>query len=121
VLPVVAAKITEARLSHYNNGGGTVYEAIIVFQYKFRGVEYESKTPALRGAQIFPLYNFESELIDKYKEGEIYNAKVFPDMPELAYLQIAPLSKVSVFLLPIAMVSLFAYIFGVGWWFSYFL
>lgn len=43
-MPVVAATISEARLDHRNETGRAVYEAIIEFQYNFRGRQYESKS-----------------------------------------------------------------------------
>jgi hypothetical protein len=117
-LPVVAATVTESRLLHSNIGGTTEYEAIIVFSYSFRGREYESKTPALRSVQVFPLYGYESELLDKYKKGEMYNARVFPNLPDTAYLEVAPLSKLSMFLFPIMTLGMLAYFIGLGIFFS---
>jgi len=118
-MPVVAATISEARLDHRNETGRTVYEAIIEFQYNFRGRQYESKSPALRGIQVFPLYEYEANLLEKYKEGGIYNARVFPNMPELAYLEIAPLSRLSILMFPLILGGFFAYFIGVGAFFYY--
>jgi Protein of unknown function (DUF3592) len=119
-LPVVAGTVTESKLRHHSDANGrTVYEADIKFKYKFRGQEYESDTPALRGPQMFPLWEYESKLLSKYEKGEIYNVKIVASKPELAYLEIAPLSKISTVLMPIAILGYGAYLVFVGWYFSY--
>ena len=74
-LSLVSATITESRLfDHTDSGGVRSYEALIKFKYRFREKEYEADTPALRGVQLFPQYDFEHTLLDKYKEGEMYIA-----------------------------------------------
>ena len=118
--PVVAATITKSELFDLTSGDGVrSYEAKISFKYSFLGKDYECDTPALRSPQVFPLYEYESTLLDKYKVGEMYNAKVHPNIPEVAFLEIAPLSKLSVFLLPLIIFGYFAYLIGIGWYFTW--
>ena len=63
-LPVVAATITRCSLDDYlTPDGGRRYEARIRFSYEFRGEMYESDTPALRGPQLFPFWQFESSMV----------------------------------------------------------
>ena len=118
--PIVSAVITKSKLFDFTcSGGQRDYEAQISFKYTFRGKDYESDTPALRSPQVFPLYEYESTLLDKYKEGEMYNARVHPNLAEMAFLEIAPLSKLSVFLLPLIILGYFAYLIGLGLYFSW--
>ena len=119
-LPVVAGEVTESELRHYSDADGrTIYEANIKFKYTFLGQEYESESPALRGPQMFPLWEYESKLLSKYEKGEIYNVKVLGSKPDMAYLEIAPLSKISVILMPISILGYAVYLVFVGWHFSY--
>ena len=116
---VVAGEILESRILHYTDTEGkTVFEARIRFKYQFQGKEYESETPALRGPQLFPLFDYESKLVQRYKRGEIYNIRVHPLEPEIAYLEVAPLSKISVVVLPFVLLGYLAYLSGIGWYFS---
>ena len=119
-LPVVAATITHCSLDdHLTVEGGRKYEAKIRFSYDFRGKTYESGTPALRGPQLFPLWNYESEMIKRYEVGEMYNARVVPSGPELAYLEVAPFSKVSAIFLPIITVLYAAGLIAYWWYIFY--
>jgi len=119
-LPLAAATITEARLFDLTGDyGHRTYEAIISFKYEFLGKEYEANTPALRSPQLFPMYGYEWSLLDKYKVGEMHNVRVHPNMPEVAYLEIAPLSQLSLILLPLLILGYFAYLVGVGYYFTW--
>lgn len=115
--PLVAAKIDDAWLiDQLDPSGKEILEAIVIFSYNFRGVTYESRTPLLKGYDLFPSREYESNLIKKYKIGEYYNARVHPAEPEIAYLEIAPLSKLSTFLAPVmtigGMALIVAYFYG---------
>ena len=113
--PVVAGTVIESRLFDQTDSGGTrTYEALIKFKYDFKGKEYESETPALRGPQLFPQYEFELSLLDKYKEGEMYNVKVHPEVPTVAYLEIEPLSKKSMIFLPLIIIGYLIYFTGIA-------
>ena len=114
-LPIVAAEITQCRLIRSFEERWIV-EADIRFRYTFRGKEYESHTPALRSAQLFPVWNYESALVDRYRVGSIVNAHVIPDVPEAAFLEVAPFSLSSAVLLPIVTLAYAAFILGY-WWF----
>lgn len=115
--PVVAATITESRLFDFTDSNGSrTYDALIKFEYRFREKNYESDTPALRGVQLFPQYDFAQQLLDKYKEGEMYNARVHPDLPDIAYLEIEPLSKKSMILVPLIILGYIAYLAGLGFY-----
>lgn len=116
-MPVVAATIVKSELDDYHDvDGKRIYIAKVHFSYSFRGNEYVSETPALRGAQMFPLYNYEAKLLKKYQLGEMFNARVVPNVPEYAYLEIAPLSKASTILLPLTIVGYALYLVGLGWY-----
>lgn len=116
-LPVVAATVTHCSLDDYLTvEGGRKYRANIRFTYEFNGKTYESRTPALRGPQVFPLWNYEWEMVQKYKVGQQYEARVVPSGPELAYLEIAPFSWVSAVFLPI-LTALYAVVLLVYWWY----
>lgn len=94
--------------------GEQLTEAVISFTYEVGGKQYESNTPALRGYELFPSLKYESALVKKYKLGSHHKARVHPKFPEIAYLEIAPLSKLSTVLAP-AMSLL-----GIGLLFAYF-
>lgn len=98
----VRATITRSKLiDQLNADGNRDYEAEIRFKYLWDGKEYESDTAILRGPQLFPLWNYESSLLQKYKEGDYCEARVHPRNPDIAFLELAPLSKMSAILLPI--------------------
>ena len=98
----VRAIISRSRLiDQLNTDGGRDYQAEIRFTYHWNGKEYESDTAILRGPQLFPLWNYESLLLQKYKQGEHCEARVHPQNPEIAFLEMAPLSKKSAILLPV--------------------
>jgi hypothetical protein len=115
-LPVVAAEITQRKMfNDYDIDGRRRYEADIRFRYRYQGKEYESQTAALRSAQLFPLWNYERELYERYPIGSVVNARVLPDVPEVAFLEVAPFSVVSAVLLPIATVVYALGIVFYGW------
>ena len=102
----VRATITRSKLiDRLNTDGGRDYKADIRFKYLWDGKEYESDTAILRGPQLFPLWNYESSLPQKYKEGDYREARVHPGNPSIAFLELAPLSKKSAILLPILTVA----------------
>ncbi len=102
----VRAKITRSRLiDQLNVEGERDYRADLKFKYLWDGQEYESKTAILRGPQLFPIWNYESSLLQKYKEGEYAEARVHPTNPNIAFLELAPLSKKSAILLPVVTVG----------------
>jgi len=110
-LPVVAAEITGSRLLHQLDLQNIdITEAIIHFKYHFRGKEYESNTPVLRGYELSPDFEFEHGLVKKYRPGDIVNARVVPSVEGLAYLEVAPLSKRSTILAP----SMLIFAIGIG-------
>ncbi|WP_111640283.1 DUF3592 domain-containing protein [Marinimicrobium alkaliphilum] len=113
--PKVAAVITFSKLlNHMDLDNRNVLEAMIHYKYTFLGKEYEGKTPALRGYDMFPSYDYESKLVKKYRPGDTVNAVVCPRAPELCYLEVAPLSKVSTVMAPLF------FILGVALFLAYF-
>ncbi len=115
-MPVVAAIITKSALRDYNDlNGNRVYEADIRFEYQFRGNSYESVTPSLEGPALGPRWNYATELVDRYAVGEMYNARVIPEQPDVAYLEVASLNKVAVVLVPALTVAYGLYLFGIVW------
>ena len=114
LLDVVEGKITSSFLYDLT-GRGTgfrEYEAIIEFKYNYQGKAFDSKIPVLRSPQTFPNYRFERELLEKYKEGASCEVRVHPDAPELAFLEIAPMSKASIVILPLTILGYLAYLTG---------
>ncbi|WP_444957517.1 DUF3592 domain-containing protein [Microbulbifer sp. ZKSA002] len=100
--PVVVGEITHSRLlNQLDSNGKKVTEAIIAFNYKFRGREYKSEMPVLRGYDLFPSLEYESYLTKKYRPGDIVDARVNPKVSGLAYLEVAPFSRLSAILVPL--------------------
>ena len=115
-LPVVGAEIIESRLLDYNDmDDRRIYEAKIRFKYKFRGEEYESETPLLKSPQLFPDKDIELDLLARYKEGDIINARVMPNLPEAAFIEVAPFSKLSAIGIPVLILLYALAVFGYGW------
>ncbi|WP_250461650.1 DUF3592 domain-containing protein [Microbulbifer litoralis] len=100
--PTVAAKIIHSRLlNQLDVEGRRVIEAVIAFEYEFCGKSYRSETPALRGHDLFPDLNYEWDLTKKYRVGDLVNARVHPRTGQVAYLEVAPLSRLSTVLVPL--------------------
>ena len=109
----VRATITRSKLiDQLNTDGERDYQADIRFKYVWAGREYESCTAILRGPQLFPLWNYETSLVQKYKEGDHYEARVHPRRPDVAYLELAPLNKKSAILLLVSTIVYGAVIFA---------
>jgi hypothetical protein len=114
-LPVVAAEITYSKLDRWNDEAGkSYYDADIRFSYRFRGKQLESDTPDLRSIELFTPYTYNGSLVPRYRVGDIVNARVVPREPYVAYLEVAPLSKLSAVLMPILIA--FYVLFFFGWW-----
>lgn len=111
--PVVVAKVTHTRLlDQLGASGETIIEAIIHFEYEFRGKSFTSKTPVLKGHDLFPSLEYEKMLIEKYKVGELYNARVDPISGKFSFLEVAPLSHISAVALPLIGVGIVCFVFG---------
>lgn len=115
--PVVSAEITQSFfLNRLLPDGEEACEARISFNYRFRGKDYKADTPVLRGYELFPSEKYESALVAKYRKGQLYNVRVHPKIPEIAYLEVAPLSRASTILAPIlslgGMLLVGAYFYG---------
>ena len=117
--PRVEAVIEKSKLVDFHDlTEQRVYEARIEFSYSYAGKEYLGKTPALSGFRLFPAFGFQSELARKYNVGDRVQAHVYPTSPEIAYLEVAPMDKVSVFggpLITIVAVAYFFYFGGIPW------
>ncbi len=115
-LPEVEGEIVESKLLNHNDlDGNRIYEAQIVFKYRFNGNEFESSTPVLKSPQLFPNKDLEHDLLSRYKVGDMVVVRVLPNRPKLAYLEISPFSKLSAILLPVFTVIYFIVVFGYGW------
>jgi len=113
-LPVVAATIEYSRLiDHTDTDGKREIGAIIRYTYQFRGKRYECNTPVLKGYDLFPSREFYINLVKENRPGELVNARVLPHMPEMAFLVVSPLSKVSMVLAPI--ISVGTIVFSIGY------
>lgn len=92
----INVKVIKSKLNNYNDiDGRRVFESEIMFEYRVNGKLYRSHTPAIKSPQMFPDLNFEYDLVDKYKEGENYQAKINPYNPKQAFLEVAPYTKLS--------------------------
>ena len=91
-----------------------VYEARIEFSYNYAGQEYLGKTPALAGFRLVPAFGFQAELARKYKVGDRVQAHVHQSSPEIAYLEVAPMDKISVFGGPLITIIAVLYYFYFG-------
>jgi len=112
---VVAAEITVSKLydiPHELSFMGRKYEAIIHFKYYFRGKEYVSITPFLKGYTLFSKMDSEKTIVKKYSVGEVYNAKVNPLVPEIACFAVEPIHWLSTVLMPISAILYAGFIFG---------
>ncbi|MBB6522279.1 DUF3592 domain-containing protein [Pseudoteredinibacter isoporae] len=99
--PVVSAKVTYSKLLNQTDAQGeSLIEAIVHFEYEFRGKAFTSQTPTLSSFNLFPSLDYQREIYNKYTKGEYYNARVSPISGELAYLEVAPLSIISAVLMP---------------------
>jgi len=115
-LPVVGAEIIESQLLDYNDmDDRRIYEAKIRFRYKYRGEEYESETPLLKSPQLFPDKDIEHDLLARYKVGDIINARVMPNLPSAAFIEVAPFSKLSAIGVPVFVLLYALAVFGYGW------
>ena len=115
----VAGKITYSRFLNYTDPDGKrEIGAIIKFNYSVRGQDYEGDTPILKGYEMFPSFDYYDELVKRYPPGEVVNVHFLRNNPKIAYLEVAPLSKVSTVLAPVMSISsiaiLVAYALGVG-------
>ena len=113
--PVVAAEVVYCKLydsPHEHSFMGREYEAIIHFKYTFRGNEYQSKTPFLKGYKLFSDMGSEKNILQQFKVGDIKNARVNPKIPELAYFSIKPIHWPSTILVPIGAVLYLGFMFG---------
>ncbi len=116
--PVIAVKIIESELLDYNDTTGErIYEASIKFEYEFRGNTYVADTPILKGYELSLRSVRENALLKKYKVGDVVNARVCPNAPEICYLEIAKFDWLSATLVPIGLIM---YILFFGLW-TYFL
>jgi Protein of unknown function (DUF3592) len=118
-LPVAAATITYSRLLNYIDlDGKREIGAIIKYKYTFRGKEYESETPVLKGYDLFPSLDYYQQLVKENRPGDIINVRVLPTFPELAYITVAPLSRLSTVLAPVVSLGsialIVAYFLGLG-------
>ena len=112
-LPIVAATITYSRLiNHTDLDGKREIGAIIKYKYRFRGAEYESETPVLKGYDLFPSLDYYQQLVKENRPGDIVNVRVVPTAPELAYITVAPLSRISTVLAPVISLGSIALIIG---------
>lgn len=115
-LPVVPAEIVESKLiNHSDIEGRRVYEASIRFKYQFQGTEYISDTPLLKSPQLFPDKDIEHALLAKYKIGNIINARVIPDSPKHAFLEVSTFSMLSALAIPLLVLLYALAVFGYGW------
>ena len=111
-MPVVAALILRSELRNYNDvDGERVFEPDIRFSYRFRGKDYEANTPCFEGPTLGPQWDYAATLVKKYEVGEYYNARVLPTEPPLAYLELAPLSKLAAIGLPLLTLGYGIYLF----------
>lgn len=95
-LPITDGVVVSSKLDNYNDvEGKRVYSANIRFKYSLNNKEYEADSIALRSFQLFPFHDYEHELVEKYQEGAAVPVRYFSGNPEKAYLEVAPLSKLS--------------------------
>lgn len=95
-LPIIDGVVISSKLDNYNDvEGKRVYSANIRFRYSLNDKEYEADSIALRSFHLFPFHDYEHELVEKYQEGVVVPVRYFSANPEKAYLEVAPLSKLS--------------------------
>lgn len=112
----MSAIITTSRLLNHNDvRGSRVYEALLEFEYDFRGKRYRLNTPLLRSMQLFSDKNIEHELLAKYKEHDLVNVRVMPSSPQNAFIEVQPFSLASATGVPMLAILYAATVFGYGW------
>ncbi|MDB2409021.1 DUF3592 domain-containing protein [Pseudomonadales bacterium] len=115
-LPVVRGKIIESKLIDHNDiDGNRVYKASIRCRYNHLGTDYESEATVLRSAQLVPSFNYENQLVQRYKKESNVEIRVLPKKPDVAIIELAPLNKTSVILVPLIIVGYAFLVFGYGW------
>ena len=115
-MTITSGEITESKLLNQNEVNGTrTYHAIIRCKYNHLGLQYESEVLPLRSVQLVPSFQYEHELLQKYKKGQRVEIRLFPSQPDLPFLELQPLSKKSVILVPILLLAYAAFVFGYGW------
>ena len=95
--------------------GNRVYEAAIQCRYNHLGTDYESDAMILRSAQLVPNFNYEHRLVKRYKKGDRVEIRVLPHKPDVAIIELAPLNKASVILVPLIIIGYAFLVFGYGW------
>lgn len=114
--PVTLGEVLESKLVDHNDADGKrIYEASIRCRYNHLGVEYESDAVVLRAAQLVPNFNYEHKLVQRYKKGSTVEIRVLPNSPDIAIIELAPLNKASVILVPLLIIVYAVLVFGYGW------
>ena len=109
-------EIIESKLIDHNDmDGNRVYEAAIQCRYNHLGTDYESDAMILRSAQLVPNFNYEHRLVKRYKKGDRVEIRVLPHKPDVAIIELAPLNKASVILVPLIIIGYAFLVFGYGW------
>lgn len=109
----VQAEIVDSRyVDQLGPNGDEIVKGVVAYKYSFRGKEYFSEEPAIRGYEMFPNRRYEKHLTDKYKKGMSVYAYVYAKAPNLAYLEVAPLSRLSTIAAPLAPVLGVALAYG---------
>ena len=115
-LPVTRGEIIESRLIDHNDiDGNRVYAATIQCRYNHLGTDYESEAVVLRSAQLVPNFNYEHKLVQRYKKGDRVEIRVLPQKPDVAIIELAPLNKASVILVPLIIIGYALLVVGYGW------
>lgn len=100
--PRVAAEVTFCKMYDAPHPFfGRAYEAVIHFRYSFRGEDYVSETPFLKGYSLFSNRRAEISKLNQFQVGDIKTARVNPSLPQFAYFEIAPFNWISSILVPV--------------------
>ena len=109
----VSAEIIDSRyVDQLGPGGEDIVKGIVAYKYEFCGKEYVSEEPAIRGYEMFPNKTYEKQLTEKYRKGMPVYAYVHEEAPDMAYLEVAPLSRVSTIAAPMISVLGIALAYG---------
>ena len=108
--------IVKSKLDNYNDlEGKRIYSANIEYSFTHQSQEIVSNQVALRSFQLFPNFNYESGLVSKYKEGSTVIVRYKSENPLESYIEVAPLSILSVVAVLLASAAATAYLVFAKW------
>lgn len=115
----VNATILESRVRSYNDEGGNYVRVPVVrFSYSYQGRDFESDHAFLRSFTLGPHFVDLSHLASKYTKGEMVQARLNPDFPEMCYLEVSKFDYKSVFMMAGLIIAIGLGSYFISWFIS---